>query len=780
MSGMTCASCQARVQKTLAAQPGVEDATVNLLMHNATVAYDPLITGPDALIGAIRKTGYEASLPKPVRSPLETVTDDDREREERYRMLRTRAAWALGLGVLVMLAESALMQTSGHVAMDPLAAWLSRVFDAPMRAAFPWIYTLSRPFLLGASLVLTTIIVAWAGREFFTRGWTAARHGGADMNTLVALGAGAAFVYSIAATFWPAAFASRGIAPDVYYEAVALIVGLILVGRTLEARATRQTADALRALVALQPPVAHVERDGHETDAPVETLHPGEIILVRPGERIPTDGALQSASAAVDESLVTGEPMPVEKQSGDRVIGGTINGASAFRYRATTLGADSVLARIVKLMREAQGTRAPTQALADRISAVFVPTVIALSLITFAVWFLMADSFPVARATHAAVTVLIIACPCAMGLAVPTAIMVATGSGARSGVLFKGGDALERLNGIDTIVLDKTGTVTEGKPRVTDVVALTGANKHEMLSLVAAVERASEHPLAGAIVAHAKLLEVPEQTADSATAVPGRGVIGVVGARAIVVGNALFMNDWGVDISDLLDAAAALEAEAKTVAYVAIDRKPAGLLAISDAIRPTTREAIAEFRARGLAVVLLTGDASAAAKVVGEAVGVTRGVAGVLPDGKVDEIKRLQASGARVAMVGDGINDAPALAQADVGIAMGSGSDVAIAAADVTLMRPDLRVVESAMALARRTRRVMRQNLFWAFAYNVIGIPIAAGVLYPSFGILLSPIIGSAAMAVSDVFVIGNSLRLANSRERESGRTRWRENGRTR
>jgi Cu+-exporting ATPase len=765
VSGMTCASCQSRLQKVLGKQDGVSGATVNLLMENATVTYDPLVTGPDALIGAITKTGYGATLPKPRRSPLDAVTDDDAERQERYHGLRTRAAWAFVLGLVVMLLSSPLMGHAGHShTADWLAVWLARVFDAPVRAALPWLYNIDRPVLLGLSLVLTTIILAWAGREFFTRGWVAVRHGSADMNTLVALGTGVAFVYSVVATFWPGMFAESGIAPDVYYEAVAMIIGLVLVGRTLEARATRQTAEALRSLVALQPPRARVMRDGRELELAIEEIHPGEVVYVRPGERIPTDGAIVSGETAVDESMLTGESMPVAKHPRDRVIGGTVNRSGAFQYRATSLGADSVLARIVRLMREAQGTRAPTQALADRVSAVFVPSVLAIAIVTFVVWYLAVDVSPLARAMHAAVTVLIIACPCAMGLAVPTAVMVATGRGAAMGALFKGGEALERLDDVDTIVLDKTGTVTEGQPRVTDIVAVAPYDETQLLRYAASLERGSEHPLASAVLAAAAARDIALDPPENATSVAGRGLTGVVGGLGVAIGNAVLMADWTVDIGALREREESFAADGKTVSYVAIDGMLAGLFAVADPIRATSRAAIAAFRARGIDVVLLTGDTTLAANAIARDAGVERVIAGVLPEGKVAEVKRLQEQGHRVAMVGDGVNDAPALAQADVGIAMGSGTDVAIAAADITLMRADLRVVSSAMALSHRTRRTMHQNLFWAFVYNVIGIPIAAGVLYPAYGILLSPVIGSAAMALSDVFVVGNSLRLRGFR----------------
>ena len=763
VSGMTCASCQARVQKTLGKQPGVSEATVNLLMENATVTYNPLVIGPDALIRAIRDTGYDAALPKPARSPLTAVTEDDAARDARYSALKIRALWSLVLGSVVMLASMPLAHgpSNGHAhGADPLTAWLAQWLDAPIRAAIPWLYAVDRSVLLGISLVLSVVILGWAGREFFTRGWTAVRHGGPDMNSLVALGTGAAFLYSLVATFWPTLFAEQGIAPAVYYEAAALIIALVLLGRMLEARATRQTASSLRALVALQPPQARVMRDGQEVELAVEAIHPGEVVFVRPGERIPTDGVISSGDTAADESMLTGESFPVAKKPGDFVIGGSVNRSSAFQYRATTLGSDSVLARIVRLMRDAQGTRAPTQALADRVSAVFVPAVVAAAVIAFVVWMIAADTARLTWATHAAVTVLIIACPCAMGLAVPTAVMVATGKGADLGALFKGAAALEHLDDVDTVVLDKTGTITQGTPTVTDVVPAAGFDETSLFTLAASLERGSEHPLASAFLTAATERGLTLTAPESATSVAGLGLTGVVDGRGAAIGNQQLMDDWSVDTAPLREAADGLAAAGKTVAYVSVDGTLAGAVAISDPLRPTARETIAAFRKRGLDVVLLTGDSERAAQAVAREAGIDRVIARVLPEGKVAEIRRLQAAGHRVAMIGDGINDAPALAQSDVGIAMGSGTGVAIAAADVTLMRPDLRAVVAAMDLSRKTRVTMRQNLFWAFVYNVIGIPIAAGVLYPAYGILLSPVIASAAMALSDVFVVGNSLRL--------------------
>ena len=485
------------------------------------------------------------------------------------------------------------------------------------------------------------------------------------------------------------------------------------------------------------------------------------MVTVRPGERVPVDGEVVGGGSAVDESMLTGESRLVPKSVGDRVIGGTINRTGAFRYRATTLGADSVLAQIVRLMREAQGSRAPIQRLADQVSGVFVPVVISLAITTFAIWYVVADSAPAVRAFAAAVAVLIIACPCAMGLAVPTAVMVATGKGAELGVLIKGGEALQRAGTLDTIVLDKTGTVTEGRPAVTDVVVVGGGRSEaDLLSLVASVERQSEHPLANAIVTSARERGVPLGTADSFAAQPGRGVTGVVNGVAVAAGNAPFMADWSVDLSAVAGYVDRLAAESKTMVFVAADGVLAGLVAIADPIKETSRAAVSALRRMGLDVVLLTGDTERVAASVAKAVGIDHVVAGVLPEGKVAEVKRLQGERRIVAMVGDGVNDAPALAQADLGIAIGSGTDVAIEASDVTLMRGDLGGVVQAVALSRRTMRTMKQNLFWAFVYNVVGIPIAAGALYPMSGILLSPILASAAMAFSSVSVVSNSLRL--------------------
>ena len=765
VSGMTCAACQARVQRTLARQPGVRDAAVNLMTRTATVTYDPGTSSPDTLVTAIRSTGYGAELPAVDSTALDEQEAQDRAYAEEYHELRRKAVVSFIAGALAMLVSMPLMAPAMHGAMggtsDPFMRWVSSSLTPALHGALPWLYALDVRVLSWTLLALTLSIMLWAGRHFYVRAWASFRHRSADMNTLIAVGTGAAFLFSVAATIAPGFFTSRGVAPDMYYEAVIIIIALILVGNALEARAKRQTATALRSLAALQPGTARVERDGVELELPIDAVRRGDVVLVRPGERLPVDGDVLSGTSAVDESMLTGESDPVTKKDGDRVIGGTINRTGAFRYRATTLGADSVLAQIVRLMREAQGSRAPIQRLADRVSAVFVPVVISIAIATFAIWYVTADSAPAVRAFAAAVAVLIIACPCAMGLAVPTAVMVATGKGAEIGVLIKGGEALQRAGSLDTVVLDKTGTVTEGRPAVTDVVVYDPQRtKADLLALAGAVERQSEHPLADAIVTAARADGTTLGMAESFGSEPGRGVTGVVNGTAVAVGNERFMADWSVDIAGALAEVQRLGSEAKTVVFVAADGALAGVIAIADPIKASSREAVASLRRRGLDVVLLTGDNERVARSVARATGIEHVVAGVLPDGKVAEVKRLQSSGHVVSMVGDGVNDAPALAQADVGIAIGSGTDVAIEASDVTLMRGDLRGVVQAIDLSRRTMRIMKQNLFWAFIYNVVGIPIAAGVLYPVFGVLLSPILASAAMAFSSVSVVSNSLRL--------------------
>ena len=731
VTGMTCAACQARVQKTLAKQPGVNDASVNLMMATATVTYDPTAVTPEALVAAIEGAGYGAELPHDDRSAFEEQEARDRETAAEFETLKRKAIVSGVIGALAMAVMPFMHQMM----------WIT------------WVL-----------LVVTAAIMATAGRHFYVRAWQALKHGGADMNTLVALGTGSAFLYSVIATVAPGFFLARGVSADVYYEAVILIIAFILTGNAFEARAKRNTATALRALVQLQPKTARVLRNLVERDIPIEEVEPGDFVVVRPGERIPVDGIVHKGESAVDESMLTGESMPVAKKPGDTVIGGTINRTGAFRLKATTLGEQSMLARIVKLMRDAQGSRAPIQALADKISSVFVPVVVGIALVTFAAWAYFAQDAAFVRAFAAAVTVLIIACPCAMGLAVPTAVMVATGKGAELGVLIKGGEALQRAGDVRTIVLDKTGTVTEGKPTVTDVIVRDAGSETQLLGQVAALERLSEHPLAEAIVTAAKTRGATAGHAEGFASVTGKGVTGVVAGAALAVGNAALMADYAIDVTPLAAEAARLADAGRTPMFVARDGALAGLLAVADPIKESSRAAIQRMHALGLEVVMLTGDTERTARAIAKEAGIERVVAGVLPDGKVAEVKRLQAEGKVVAMVGDGINDAPALAQADIGMAIGTGTDIAAEAADVVLMRGDLRAAGQAIELSRRTMATMKQNLFWAFIYNVIGIPVAAGVLYPAFGLLLTPVLASAAMAFSSVSVVTNSLRLRSAR----------------
>ena len=785
VTGMTCAACQGRVQRTLSRTPGVVDASVNLMMGNATVSFDAAAVTPDALVATIQKTGYGAELPRPDVSAFDEQAARDRAQEEEFRDLRAKALVSGAVGAVAMLVSMPLMagdHAAGHdVVADPFMRWTMESLTPALRGAAPWLYAIPTSVLSWALLVVTLGVMAWAGRHFYARAWAAFRHHAADMNTLVAVGTGAAFLYSAVATVAPGLFRAAGLAPDVYYEAVVIIIALILTGNAFEARAKRQTSAALRSLAALQPATARVVRptpDGGtaEVDVPVETVRADDVVVVRPGERVPVDGEVVSGQSAVDESMLTGESLPVEKTAGDRVIGGTINRTGAFRYRATTLGEGSVLAQIVKLMRDAQGSRAPIQGLADRISAVFVPVVLSIAIVTFTTWFVAAHATgtpagaALVRAFAAAVAVLIIACPCAMGLAVPTAVMVSTGKGAELGVLIKGGEALQRAGDVTTVVLDKTGTVTEGRPTVTDVVPAPGgayagaAGPDDLLALVASLESSSEHPLADAIVRHARDRGYAVRGPEAFESHTGRGATGVVDGVALTVGNAALMAEWAVDVTPLRADAERLAGEGKTPMYAAVDGALAGVVAVADPIKAGSRDAVRRLRSLGLEVVMLTGDHRRTAEAVARAAGIDRVVAEVLPDGKVAEVRRLQAGGRVVAMVGDGVNDAPALAQADVGLAMGSGADVAVEAADVALMRGDLAGVARAIELSRRTMRTMKQNLFWAFAYNVVGIPVAAGVLYPAFGVLLSPILASAAMAFSSVSVVSNSLRLRRAR----------------
>ncbi|MGJ5813110.1 heavy metal translocating P-type ATPase [Paludibaculum fermentans] len=698
--GMTCAACQSFVQKTLQAQPGVRDATVNLMLHNATVEFDPASVSPQSLVDAVNDTGYEAALPVARRSIADEQLERDREAETEYRGLRLRAGVSLGIGAVMM-------------------------------ALMPFLHSLPHTAMNAVQMAASLFVMTWAGHRFYRKAWAALRHKTSDMNTLIALGTGSAFLYS--------AFSPH----DVYYEAVVFILALVLVGNTLEARAKRKTAAALQALAKLQPATARVERLGQELDLPVEDLEQGDILIARPGERIAADGVILDGLSSVDESMLTGEPIPVEKTTGDRVIGGTLNKQGLLRYRAGALGAETVLEQVLRLLRDAQGEKAPMQRLADRVSAVFVPVVVLIALCTMAAWYFAAGQ-TAASSFAAAVAVLIIACPCAMGLAVPAAIMVATGRAAGMGLLFKGGEAIERLDKVDTIVFDKTGTLTEGHP---EVVKYEPAVSPDPLPWIAALEHASEHPLAQALVRYSAGRESAAAVVNF-QALPGMGAEGTVEGHPVLIGRRSLLAERGIEVP-IEDTEGS---QGHTTLWAAVDGRFAARFALADKPRAEAKAVLSELKQMGLRLLMVTGDQEPAARAVAAALGIDEVIAGVLPAGKLEILQRLSAEGRHVAMVGDGINDAPALAAA-TGIAMASGADVAIAAADVTLMREGLSMVPSSLKLARATVRTMRQNLFWALVYNAVSIPVAA------LG-LLNPVLASAAMSLSSVSVLTNSLRL--------------------
>ena len=732
VSGMSCAACSGKVQQSLEASPGVSGANVNLMTGTATVSYDPAATSPERLVDVIRSTGYGAELPSPDRGEEDLLATREAERAAEIRELRGKFAVSAVAAAIAMLIG---MWPSAR-AMSETSRWLQ--------------------------LAVTLPIVLWAGRHFYSRAWTAFRHHSADMNTLIAVGTGTAFAYSLVVTLAAGWFAARGVAPHVYYEAVVVIIALILLGNLLEARARSRTSDAVRRLAGLRPATARVVRGGAEREVPLADVRVGDELVVRPGETIPVDGTVLDGTSNVDESMLTGEPLPVAKAPGAPVVGATLNRNGALRIRVDRIGRDTVLSRIIRLVQQAQGSKAPIQRLADRISAIFVPVVISIAIATFVVWYDLGPDPAYLHALVAAVTVLIIACPCAMGLAVPTAVMVSTGRGAELGVLIKGGEALERSEAVDTVVFDKTGTLTQGHPAVASVTLTAGTELDEarLLTLAAAVERLSEHPLAEAIAAEADRRGLTLPQAQAFKSQTGKGVLAIVEGRRVAAGNLSLMHDLRVSPEPLAGAAGAAATDGHTPVYVAVDGRLAGLIAIADPVKQGSRESVEGLEGMGIESVMLTGDDRRTADSVARAVGIRRVVAQVLPERKLEEIRAIQEGGHVVAMVGDGLNDAPALAQADVGIAMGSGTDVAMEAGAVTLMRGDPRGVVTALSLARRTMRVIRQNLFWAFIYNVVGIPVAAGVLYPAFGLRLTPAMAAAAMAVSSVSVVTNSLRL--------------------
>ena len=737
--GMSCASCVNRIERYLRKTPGVAEANVNLATEVATVRYLPEIAGLDELARAIEAAGYEVrQLPEAADGARATLLDEaDAEASVRAREQRTLGLTAAASLVVAALAMLVMYLPNAPWTMEQ-AAWL----------------------LIGPA----TVVQFLAGRRFYRAALRAARHGATSMDTLVVVGTSAAWAFSVLVTFAPDLLRSAGIEPQTYFDSSTAIIGLILTGRWLEARAKGQTVASVKALIGLQARSARIVRAGAEIDVPLEEVRVGDLVRVRPGERVPVDGRVVDGASAVDESMLTGEPIPAEKGAGAEVIGGTMNGHGTFLFRATRVGRDTALAQIVDLVRRAQGSKAPIQRLADQIAAVFVPIVLVVGAATFVLWFVAG---PEPRLTHALVafiTVVVIACPCAMGLATPTAIMVGTGNGAESGILIRGGEALELAAGIDAVIFDKTGTLTRGRPSLGEVVPAPGFAADEVLDIAASVERGSEHPLAGAILAAAAEKSLGRRPVEDFGAIAGRGVRGRVEGRLVLVGTAAFLGAEGVELGAL---AAPAESSA-AVTYVAVDGRAAGLLPTIDEIKPEAAEAVRGLTAAGVEVWLVTGDQARAAAAVAAVVGIApeRVMAEVLPAGKAEAVASLQARGLRVAMVGDGINDAPALAQADVGIAIGTGADVALEASDVTLVGGDPRSVAAAIGLSRQTLRVIRQNLAWAFGYNIVLIPVAVGVLYPIAGITLNPAMAAGAMALSSVSVVSNSLRLRRSTKR--------------
>lgn len=732
IENMSCASCVGRVERALAAVPGVVDVSVNLAREEAVV--QSLTAEPDAaIVQAAQAAGYPAT---PVTDTASSPAPDRKVEEAAHLKRMTLLAAALTLPVFVLEMGGHMIPAFHHWVMSTLGQQLS------------W----------SIQFVLTTIVLAWPGRRFFVTGVPALLKRTPDMNSLVFLGATAAWGFSTVALFLPQLLPAG--AQAVYFEAAAMIVTLILLGRTLEARAKGQTGQAIRKLVGLRPKTARVERDGNVSEVAIDAITVGDLIHARPGEKIAVDGTVTRGSSYVDESMITGEPVPVEKLPDTRVVGGTVNGTGALVYRATHVGADTTLSQIVRMVEDAQGAKLPVQDMVNRITMWFVPVVMAIAAATFLVWLAFGPQPSLGHALVASVAVLIIACPCAMGLATPTSIMVGTGRGAEMGVLFRKGDALQVLAEVDTIALDKTGTLTAGRPEVTDLDVFNGWSQADALRLVASVEAQSEHPIASAILRHAETQGLSLAAVTSFASQTGHGVRAEVEGRRVLVGADRFMEAEGVSLAAAEGRSAAWGAEGKTPLFAAVDGALVAMIGVADPIKETTPQALEALHEAGLKIAMITGDNKATAQAIADRLGIDTVVAEVLPDGKVAALEDLQEAGHKVAFVGDGINDAPALAGVDVGIAIGTGTDVAIEAADVVLMSGDLQGVVNALHISQHTMRNIRQNLFWAFGYNALLIPVAAGVLYPLFGVLLSPVLAAAAMALSSVFVLFNALRL--------------------
>ena len=739
LRGMSCASCARSIEDAISSVPGVNECSVNFGAEQATVDYDPRKTDLQAIQEAVDAAGYSAY---PLQEQNLMAGEDDEEKRYRLKESRDlqRKVTVGGIISTVLVIGSLPMMTGLNLPLIP--TWLHN----------PWV-----------QLVLTTPVQFWCGYSFYVNAWKAFKRHAATMDTLIALGTSAAYFYSLFATIFPGFFIAQGLMPDVYYETCAVVITLILLGRLFENRAKGQTSEAIRKLIGLQAKTARLIRNGREVDVPIEQVEIGDVVLVRPGEKIPVDGEVVDGTSTVDEAMVTGESVPVKKQPRDEVIGATINKTGSFKFRATRVGKDTVLAQIVQLVQQAQGSKAPIQRLADQVTGWFVPAVIAIAILTFIIWYNIMGNVTLALITT--VGVLIIACPCALGLATPTSVMVGTGKGAENGILIKGAESLEIAHQIQTIVLDKTGTITQGKPTVTDFLTVNGTlngNEIKLIQLAASLERNSEHPLAEAVVRYAQSQEVALVDVRDFEAVAGSGVQGIVSNHLVQIGTQRWMEELSINTQTLQQDKERLEYLGKTAVWLAVDGEIQGVMGIADAIKPTSTQAVRALQKLGLEVVMLTGDNRRTAESIAREVGIKRVLAEVRPDQKAATVQAIQAEGKIVAMVGDGINDAPALAQADVGLAIGTGTDVAIAASDITLISGDLQGIVTAIQLSRATIRNIRQNLFFAFIYNVAGIPIAAGILFPFFGWLLNPIIAGAAMAFSSVSVVTNALRLRN------------------
>ena len=737
LQGMSCASCASSIEQAIKSVPGVIECNVNFGMEQASIQYDSQKTSLATIQEAVDAAGYKAL---PLQEMAAGEDDSDRKNRQAESQNLQRKLWTAGIISILLVVGGIPAMTGLHLPFIP--AWLHNF----------WL-----------QLVLTAPVQFWCGKSFYVGAWKSLKRRVATMDTLIALGTSAAYFYSVFVTFFPGFFTAQGLTPSVYYEVAASVVALILLGKTLENRAKGETSEAIRKLMGLQAKTARIVRNGKELEVPLAEVEIGDVVQVRPGEQIPVDGEVIEGSSTVDEAMVTGESLPVKKQLGAEVIGATINKTGSFKFRTTRVGKDTFLAQIVKMVQDAQGSKAPIQKLADQVTGWFVPAVIAVALATFIVWFNATGNLTLATVTM--VEVLIIACTCALGLATPTAVMVGTGKGAENGILIKGAESLELAQKIQIIVLDKTGTLTEGKPTVTDLVTIKGtanSNELQLVKLAASVEKNSEHPLGEAVVRYARSQEVSLTDVKDFEAIAGSGVRGIVAGKSIALGTLRWMQELGFDTEYLELRARALESASKTVFWIAVDGKIEAIMGIADALKPSSTQAVKALQKLGLEVVMLTGDNRATAESIAHSAGIDRVFAEVRPDQKAAQIKALQAQGKIVAMVGDGINDAPALAIADVGIAIGTGTDIAIAASDITLISGDLQGIVTAIQLSRATMRNIRENLFFAFIYNIAGIPIAAGILYPIFGWLLNPIIAGGAMAFSSVSVLTNALRLRN------------------